>query len=78
MIDALKLKDVDMDYRNNLQAYLNMKAQATKKNGKPVYDKFEKFYDYESEIRKAKGVPVKKRFSGLAKFLQKKAKKGEN
>ena len=55
-----------------------MKAQATKKNGKPVYDKFEKFYDYESEIRKAKGVPVKKRFSGLAKFLQKKAKKGEN
>ena len=41
------------EYMCHLEAWLAMKANAKKSAGKnkqkPVYDKFEKFYDYEAE-----------------------------
>ena len=47
---AAQLKIVDMDYRNHLQAFLNIAAKAEKRAGKNktklVYDKFDKFYNY--------------------------------
>lgn len=75
-MEAVRLKQVDIDYRNHLQAFLNFAVKAEKRAGKgkskPVYSKFKKFYDYESEIRKAKtGESAQGRFSGIGKFLKK-------
>lgn len=76
LMEAVRLKQVDMDYRNHLQAWLTFAAKATKKKGKnksaPVYDKFSKFYDYEKKMAEAKNEDKKKsRFSGIGKFLKK-------
>ncbi len=71
LMEAVRLKQIDMDYRNHLQAWLTFSAQATKKKGQPVYSKFKKFYDYEkhiNEVTKKEGKQSK--FSGLAKFLK--------
>lgn len=73
LMDAVRLKQVDMDYRNHLQAFLNFAVQATKGKGqKPVFSKFKRFFDYEKEVEKAtrKGE-TKSRFSGIGKFLKK-------
>lgn len=76
LMEAVKLKQVDMDYRNHLQAFLNFAVKAEKRAGKnktrPVYNTFKKFYDYEKEIEKAKSKgETKSRLSGIGKFLKK-------
>lgn len=75
LMEAERLKQIDMDYRNHLQAYLNFVVKAEKKSGKktkPVYNTFEKFYNYRRELEKvtSKGNE-KSRFSGIGKFLKK-------
>ena len=75
-MEAVRLKQIDMDYRNHLQAYLNFVVKAEKKTGKnkskPVYSKFKRFYDYEKELEKVtKKEGEKSRFSGIGKFLRK-------
>lgn len=74
-MEAVRLKQVDMDYRNHLQAFLNFAVKAEKKSGKgskPVFTKFKKFYDYEREIEKVqKKKSEKSRFSGIGKLLNK-------
>lgn len=74
-MEAVRLKNVDADYRNHLQAFLNFSVKAEKKSGKggkPVYRKFKQFYDYEAEIEKIKNKGnTKSRFSGIGKFLKK-------
>lgn len=76
LMEAVRLKQVDNDYRNHLQAYLNFAVKAEKKTGKnkskPVYGKFKKFYDYEKEVEKITNKGGEKsRFSGIGKFLKK-------
>ena len=76
LMEGVRLKNVDRDYRNHLQAFLNFAVKAEKKVGKnktkPVYTKFQRFYDYEKEIKKARGnCSDKSRFSGIGKFLKK-------
>lgn len=76
LMEAVRLKQVDMDYRNHLQAFLNFAVKAEKKSGKnkskPVYSKFKKFYDYEKELEKVKNPGKEKsRFSGIGKLLKK-------
>lgn len=77
LMEAVRLKQVDMDYRNHLQAFLNFVVKAEKKSGKnkskPVYSKFSKFYDYEKEVKKVlnKDSKEKSRFSGIGKLLKK-------
>lgn len=76
LMEAVQLKQVDTDYRNHLQAYLNFAVKAEKKAGKgktkPVYKKFKQFYDYEEEVQKiTKKDKGKSRFSGIGKFLKK-------
>lgn len=77
LMEAVKLKQIDIDYRNHLQAFLNFSVKAEKKSGKykskPVYTKFKQFYDYEKELKRAKGNEnnEKSRFSGIGKFLKK-------
>lgn len=75
LMEAEKLKQVDNDYRNHLQAFLNFAVKAERKSGKkskPVYSKFKKFYDYEAEIKKATSDNGEKsRFFGVGKFFKK-------
>lgn len=75
LMKAVRLRQVDMDYRNHMQAFLNFKVQAKKKAGKfkqkPVYTTFEKFYNYESEIEKIMKPEKKGRFHNLGKFFKK-------
>ena len=76
LMEAVRLKTVDMDYRNHLQAYLNYAVKAEKKTGKnktkPVYSTFKKFFDYEKAIKNAKNNgETQSRFSGIGKLLKK-------
>jgi hypothetical protein len=76
LMEAVRLKQVDADYRNHLQAFLNFCVKAEKKSGKykskPVFDKFKKFYDYDKQIKKITGKSGEKsRFSGIGKLLKK-------
>lgn len=74
LMQAVRLKQVDMDYRIHQQAFLNFAVKAEKKSGKkskPVYTKFKKFYDYEAEIKKVTRKENKSRFSGIGKLLNK-------
>ena len=74
-MEAAQLKQVDADYRNHLQAFLNFAVKAEKKAGKnkskPVYRKFKQFYNYEAEQRKIIKQKQKSRFSGIGKYLKK-------
>lgn len=74
MMEAATLREVDKDYRNHLQAFLGFAVQATKRAGKnktkPVYSRFDKFYNYEREINRVRGVKKPDRFAGVKKFLQ--------
>lgn len=75
LMEAVRLKQIDTDYRNHLQAYLNFAVKAEKKTGKnkskPVFDKFKKFYNYEKEVAKATNKGGEKsRFAGIGKFLK--------
>lgn len=76
LMEAVRLKQVDKDYRNHLQAFLNFAVKAEKKSGKhskPIYDKFKLFYDYEAEQGKVSNSSSgsKSRFSGIGKLLNK-------
>ena len=75
LMEAAKFKQVDADYRNHLQAFLNFAVKAEKKTGKnkskPVYRKFKQFYNYEEELRKVTNKDKKSRFAGIGKFLKK-------
>ena len=78
LVRAENLRQVDLDYRNHLQAWLNVAAKAEKKTGKRrfrlVYDTFEKFFDYDNAIEKAEKRKQKKqesRLPKLAEFLRK-------
>lgn len=76
LIEAVRLKQIDNDYRNHLQAFLNFAVKAEKKAGKnktkPVYSKFKQFYDYDKEVSKVKEKDKSKaRFSNLSKFMKK-------
>ena len=76
-MEALYLQQIDKDYRNHLQAFLNFAVKAEKKSGKnkskPVYSKFKKFYDYEAEVNNVKNKKDKKesKLLGISKFFKK-------
>lgn len=73
LMQAVRLKQVDTDYRNHLQAYLNFVVKAEKKSGKyksqPVYKRFKQFFDYEKAVEKVTEKETKSRFDGLGKLL---------
>ena len=75
LMEAVQLEQVDLDYRNHLQAYLNFAVKATKngKKPKPVFDKFNKFFDYEKEVDKVKkrGKQESRFGEGIGKFFRK-------
>ena len=77
MMEALRYRIVDDEYRAHRQAFLNFAAQAQKKSGKktvPVYKRFRNFFDYEKELKNVKEKKHKKsdpRFVGISKLLKK-------
>ena len=77
MVDALELRMLDNSLHEHRQAFLNFAVQAEKTAGKgkskPVYRRFQQFFNYDRELekikrRKKKGSP---RFAGIGKLLQK-------
>ena len=77
LMEAARLKQIDLDYRNHLQAWLNFVVQAKKKAGKhkqkPVFKKFKEFYNYKEALEKmeTKDKSEKSKFSGVGKLLKK-------
>lgn len=77
LMKAVQAKEVDKDYRNHLQAFLNLSVKAERKAGKnktkPVFSTFEKFFNYDREIGKIihPDKKQKSRFDGIGKFLKK-------
>lgn len=58
LIKSTRLREADRDYRNHLQAYLNLRAKDKKKVGKKfqyVYTTFEKFYNAKKAEEEALG-----------------------
>lgn len=75
LMEGVRLKQVDLDYRCHLIAWLTFAAKAEKKAGKgksvPVFRRFRKFFDYEKALDKAKSAGQEKsRFSGFGKYLK--------
>ena len=75
LMPAVRLRQVDLDYRNHLQAFLSCAVQAERRVGKhksrPVYRKFQKFYDYAAEQEKVlSDREPEDRFAGLKQFLR--------
>ncbi|MDD3503898.1 MAG: hypothetical protein PHD56_14245 [Anaerostipes sp.] len=77
MAEAMKLREIDKDYRNHLQAFLNFRVRSKKRSGKnkerPFYSTFKKFYDYDSEIRRATGKTEDK-FSKVKEVMKRREK----
>ena len=75
LMEAVRLKQVDETYKIHLLAWLTFAAKATKKSGrnaKPVYSKFERFYNYRKELEKAQNPDKgKSSFSGIGKYIKK-------
>ena len=68
---AYNLARVDNQYDMHMKAWLNQQVQATKENGKPVYNKFKDFFDYEKHINeidrpKSKLTPNMRRLARIA------------
>ena len=82
MVRALRLMQVDEDYKSHWIAYNAFRASATKKQGKkevPVYKTFRSFFDYEEELKKVEkelNGPDESRFKDLINY--KKRKEGES
>jgi hypothetical protein len=73
---AERLKQIDLDYRNHLQAFLNFAVKAEKKTGKnksvPKFSKFKQFYNYAKELKNAFGEnETNSRLDGFSSFLKK-------
>lgn len=76
---AVELRAVDDDYKAHKQAFLNYAVKSEKKVGKnkakPRYPTFDKFYDYEKEIKKVLGFANSEqtnRLKGLSEHLREK------
>ena len=71
-MEAFQLRLVDEEFYAHRQAFLNYQVQATDKKGKPIYRRFDKFYDYEKAIGRLAGEnTTDSRFSALKEHLRK-------
>ena len=76
-MEAFQLRLVDEEFYAHRQAFLNYQVQATDKKGKPIYRRFDKFYDYEKAInRQSEESTADNRFSALKEHLRKDKQNG--
>lgn len=89
LLEAKHLKDADELYKVHRSAWANMMVNQTKRNGRPRFPTFEKFFDYEkliTQIRTGEVVESKPKRNmargnqKLSEFreIQKKKKRGGN
>lgn len=71
MAEAYRLASVDSEYKMHKLAFLTFAASATDKKGRPRYKRFEKFFNYEKEIKKAQNTEAD-RFSELKRHIREK------
>ena len=69
LLNAYVLKRIDHECDLHKVAWLTVSAGAMTKQGKPVYQKFEDFFNYEAEINKIQKKP-KDRFLNLSRHLK--------
>ena len=70
MVEALQLRQVDELRDRAEQAFLNMRATAKDRKGRPIYKSFQKFFDYDGALRKVKKpVEDKERIRTIGKML---------
>lgn len=78
MMEALEFRMIDESYKAHLQAFLNLSVKAERKAGKyktrPVYRKFEQFFDYEKEIDRIKNK--KKTEDRIKRYVKMKKESG--
>ena len=69
MAEALELRMLDVSLHEHRQAFLNFAVKAEKKAGKgktkPVYRRFQQFFDFDRELRKIKNRRKRHRFTGM-------------
>jgi len=71
LMEARQLSIVDEDFRDHRQAFINFQVQATDRKGKPVYKRFNKFYDYDNELAKTQDKkPQSDRFAALKRHIR--------
>lgn len=78
MVKALKLRRVDEDFNRHAAAFLSYAVQATKgtaRSQRPVYRRFEDFFDYEKALQRVDDKPQASRFSRLSQYLKQKKQK---
>lgn len=79
-VRAKELKDVDEDFLLHKFAWLNREIKAEKKSGKsskPVYRKFEQFFDYKKRLRDVVGGN-KEGFSEIGRKIVEKRRREKN
>lgn len=76
LVEAMKLKNVDQDYRVHQQAFLNHAVRASKgKKQTPRYKKFKQFFDYEKAVKRIK---EKKKTGLLSRVMDAMKEKGDD
>ena len=74
---AAKYRQVDDDFGTHRLAWLTFAASAKKgKSQRPVYSHFDKFYNYDREIKKLEGGD--KRLKGLGEIIERQKREAEN
>lgn len=72
LMKAAQLRQVDEQYKIHLNAWLTFAAKATRRGGRPVYGKFERFFDYKKQLAKVENKENENsRFKGIGKLLKK-------
>lgn len=77
LMKAVNLKKVDRMFEIHLLAFKNFQVRARRKNGRPVYRNFDKFYDYKKEVDRVmngKQAENSDRFADLRRFVSQQAK----
>lgn len=74
-MEAVEYRQIDENYLMHKQAFLNLQVQAKRKAGKngykPIYDRFDKFYNYKKELENVKNRHSnKKSLSNVSKYLK--------
>lgn len=69
-MEAKKLREVDDDLKAHRQAFLNFQVQATDKKGRPIYKRFDKFFDYDKALSSIEKKPRADRFAALKQHLR--------
>lgn len=73
------LKVAENEYNAHMIAFANLRAKCTKKNGSPLYNSFNDFYDRKSRLIEITGSKDKIANSKLVEIARRiQARKGEN